>query len=103
MSAPPRVSPLGLAIEAFATVPSSGIACRTYSPGILLLVRWLAMRPGGTVNAIARAHEATFNPIRDRLNRMAVHGVAQRSDQGEWSLTELGHQFRGFIDRKDIS
>lgn len=103
MSAPPRVSPLGLAIEAFATVPSSGFPGRSYSPGVLILVRWLANKPGGTVAEIARSHETSFNPIRDRLNRMAAHGIARRSGLGEWSLTELGHAFRALIDTKGIS
>lgn len=103
MTAPPRLSLLGRAIDAFATVPSSGFPGRSYSPGVLLLVRWLAIRPGGNVAEIARAHESSYNPIRDRLNRMREHGIARRSGLGEWSLTETGHAFRAHIDQKGIS
>lgn len=95
-------NPLARAVSDLATVPADQLPGATYSPGVLLLIRWLAMKPNGTPAEIARSHESSLSPIQGRLNRMRSYGLVQRNALGEWSLTELGRRFRLLIDESGV-
>lgn len=81
---------------------SNGHPGNTYAPEVLLLVRWLAVRPGGICYRIAAAHETDAATISSRLKRMRTHGLAVRDDVGRWSLTADGLAFRDLIDVKGV-
>lgn len=74
--------------------PGSG-----YNPAALVLVRWLAMKPGSPMAVLVAAHETSKDTMTKRLNTLRLLGLAE--DLG-WRLTPAGEAFRKMIDEEEV-
>jgi hypothetical protein len=73
-----------------------------YSPGALMVLRWLAFRPGSTVDLIHRVQCRRTWHVEKNLRRLRALDLAHATTGGRWWLTEHGRELVVLIDEEGI-
>ena len=90
------------AYAAIANRPWHGKPGSGYSPRCLLLIRWLAMRPGCTTTRLHEVHEIDRHDVQRYLERLRALGVVHRDASKGWHLSATGRELLELIDTEGV-